>query len=237
MVVQAGNGSQVLRILLIEDDPALAENVLDYLELCGYHADYARDGMHGLQLAQQGQYDVILLDLMLPKLDGITLCRQLRASSAGNSTPVLRLTARDTLDDKLAGFAVGADDYMTKPFALAELVVRCVALARRRQGQQAVLEIGPLRLDRQTRQAWRDNCELALNPSCFALLLILAEHYPAVVSRAILQDKLWPQDPPDSDSLRSHLYILRQQLDKPFAQAMLQTVYGVGVVLKIPESV
>lgn len=221
-----------LQILLVEDEPALAQNVLDYLALHGHQMDYARDGAQGLALAQQGQYDLIVLDLMLPQLDGLALCQQLRHSQ--RSTPVLMLTARDTLDDKLAGFAAGADDYLTKPFALAELLVRCQALARRRQGQQALLTIGPLQLNRHTRQVWRDDQLLQLNPGCFALLQIVAEHYPAVVPRAVLLDKLWPDDPPDSDSLRSHLYLLRQQLDKRFASAMLCTVHGVGVQLVVP---
>lgn len=223
-----------LHILLIEDEPALAQNVLDYLALQGHQLDYARDGAQGLLLAQSGQYDLILLDLMLPRLDGLALCQQLRAQQ--HSTPVLMLTARDTLDDKLAGFAAGADDYLTKPFALAELAVRCQALARRRQGQQALLTIGPLQLNRQTRQVWRDHQLMQLNPACFALLQVLAEHYPAVVPRSLLLEKLWPDEPPESDSLRSHLYLLRQQLDKPFRSAMLCTVHGVGVQLVLPSA-
>ena len=155
---------------------------------------------------------------------------------AASQVPVLMLTARDTLDDKLAGFAAGADDYLTKPFALAELAVRCQALARRRQGQQALLTIGPLQLNRQTRQVWGDNQLLQLNPVCFALLQVLAEHYPAVVPRSLLLEKLWPDEPPDSDSLRSHLYLLRQQLDKPFANALLHTMHGVGVQLVLPAA-
>ena len=224
---------KTLRILLIEDEPALAQNMLDYLTLCGHQTDYAADGKLGLQLALACHFDVILLDLMLPKLDGLSLCLQLRAQSNVH-TPVLMLTARDTLDDKIAGFGVGADDYLTKPFALAELGLRCQALARRAAPQQYQLHIGPLLLDRRSHQAFRDGKLLALNPSCFALLQLLAEQYPALVSRQQLIDKLWPDDPPDSEPLKSHIYLLRQQLDKPFAHAMLHTVHGVGFVLKPP---
>lgn len=224
---------KALRILLIEDEPALAQNILDYLTLSGHQTDYAADGKLGLQLALAGRFDVILLDLMLPKLDGLSLCQQLRAQSSEH-TPVLMLTARDTLDDKIAGFGVGADDYLTKPFALAELMLRCQALARRTTPQQYSLQIGPLQLDRRSHQAFRDGSLLALNPSCFALLQLLAEQYPALVSRQQLIDKLWPDEPPDSDTLKSHIYLLRQQLDKPFAHAMLHTVHGVGFVLKPP---
>jgi DNA-binding response OmpR family regulator len=226
--------SQPLHILLIEDEPALARNMLDFLALSGHQTDYARDGRHGLQLALAGHYDLIVLDLMLPKLDGLTLCRQLRAQAPAQ-TPVLMLTARDTLDDKLQGFAAGADDYLTKPFALAELLARCEALGRRRQPADYCLQIGPLQLDRRRHQAWRDGLPLVLNPTCFRLLQMLAEHYPALVSRQQLSDSLWPDEPPDSDSLRSHLYLLRQQLDKPFAGTMLHTVHGVGVQLRVPD--
>jgi len=222
-----------LRILLIEDEPALAQNILDYLALSGHQTDYAADGKLGLQLALAGRFDVILLDLMLPRLDGLSLCQQLRAQSSVH-TPVLMLTARDTLDDKIAGFGAGADDYLTKPFALAELMLRCQALARRAAPQQYSLQIGPLLLDRRSHQAFRDGSLLTLNPSCFALLQLLAEQYPALVSRQQLIDKLWPDEPPDSDTLKSHIYLLRQQLDKPFAHAMLHTVHGVGFVLKPP---
>lgn len=228
------NKVQPLRILLIEDEPALAQNILDYLSLCGHQTDYAADGKLGLQLALDERFDVIVLDLMLPKLDGLSLCQQFRAQSNVH-TPVLMLTARDTLDDKIAGFGVGADDYLTKPFALTELMLRCQALARRAEPQQYNLHIGPLQLDRRSHQAFRDGKLLALNPSCFALLQLLAEQYPALVSRQQLIDKLWPDEPPDSDTLKSHIYLLRQQLDKPFASAMLHTVHGVGFVLKIPH--
>jgi len=225
---------RTLRILLVEDEPALARNILDYLHLCGHQTDYAADGKLGLQLALQQQFDVILLDLMLPRLDGLSLCRQLR-THASRHTPVLMLTARDTLADKTDGFYAGADDYLTKPFALAELALRCQALARRNEPQQYNLEIGPLRLDRRTLQAWRDDQLLQLHPLGFQILQLLAAAYPAVLHRQHLTDQLWPDEAPDSDALRSHIYLLRQQLDKPFAWPLLHTVHGVGFVLRLPE--
>lgn len=228
-------GDRPLRILLVEDEPVLARNILDYLQLSGHQTDYASDGKLGLQLALQQQFDVILLDLMLPKLDGLSLCRQLRAQ-ASRHTPVLMLTARDTLADKTDGFYAGADDYLTKPFALAELALLCQALARRTAPQQYCLDIGPLRLDRRTLQAWRDDRLLQLHPLGFQILQLLAEVYPAVLDRQQLSDKLWPEQPPDSDALRSHIYLLRQQLDKPFAWPLLHTVHGVGFVLRLPEA-
>lgn len=225
----------LLRILLIEDEPALARNIVDYLQLCGHQTDYAADGQQGLQLALQQHFDVILLDLMLPRLDGLSLCRQLRQHAARH-TPVLMLTARDTLDDKVQGFHAGADDYLTKPFALAELGLRCQALARRTLPQDYCLSIGPLTLDRRAHQAWRDDQLLQLHPLGFQILQLLAEAYPALLSRQQLSERLWPDDAPDSDALRSHIYLLRQQLDKPFANALLHTVHGVGFVLRLPET-
>lgn len=219
-----------LKILLIEDESALARNILDYLALCGHQTDYARDGKQGLQLALNGRFDVILLDLNLPRLDGISLCQQLR-EHATRYTPVLMLTARDSLQDKEQGFESGADDYLVKPFALLELGLRCQALARRSAPQDDRVVVGSLRLDRRRQQVWRDQHLLVLNPSCFRLLKLLMVSYPAVVSREQLSDALWPDGAPDADILRSHIYTLRQQLDKPFSHAMLKTVHGVGFVL------
>ncbi len=223
--------AESLNILLIEDESALARNILDYLALCGHQTDYASDGKLGLQLALDGGFDVILLDLNLPRLDGVSLFQQLR-QSAHRYTPVLMLTARDSLQDKVEGFEAGADDYLTKPFALAELGLRCQALARRNEPQDYCVEVGSLRLDRRSQQVWRDQQLLALNPSCFRLLKLLMESYPAVVTRQQLCDELWPDEAPDADILRSHIYTLRQQLDKPFPHAMLKTVHGVGFVLQ-----
>lgn len=228
--------AQTLRILLVEDEPALARNIVDYLQLCAHQVDYAADGQQGLQLALQHHFDVILLDLMLPRLDGLSLCRQLRAQSSRH-IPVLMLTARDTLDDKTQGFHAGADDYLTKPFALAELAMRCQVLARRVQPDAYCLDVGPLRLDRRSHQAWRNGQLLQLHPLGFQILQLLAEASPAVLSRQQLSDQLWQDDAPDSDALRSHIYLLRQQLDKPFDWPLLHTVHGVGFVLRAKESV
>ncbi|TXH93541.1 MAG: response regulator transcription factor [Rheinheimera sp.] len=199
--------SRTLRILLVEDEPALARNIVDYLQLLGHQTDYAADGKLGLQLALQQQFDVILLDLMLPRLDGLSLCRQLR-SQASRHTPVLMLTARDPLADKTDGFNAGADDYLTKPFALAELALHCQALARRNEPQQYCLEIGPLRLDRLTLQAWRGDQLLQLHPLGFQILQLLAEAYPAVLNR---QQGL----PAPTTPLDSHLRLYHSAAEFP----------------------
>jgi DNA-binding response OmpR family regulator len=220
-----------LYILLIEDQTALAANVMDYLSAQGHQLDYADNGIHGLELALTQHYDVIILDLSLPGLDGLQLCQQLR-QRASRYVPVLMLTARDSLDDKLLGFGSGADDYLTKPFALAELAVRVQALSRRHLlATHHLLEIGELTFDRQRQVVSRAGQTLELHPIGMKILQCLAEAYPAVLSRSELTAKLWGDDPPDSDALRAHIYLLRQQLDKPFDDAMLQTVHGVGFKL------
>jgi len=225
-----------LHILLIEDQTALAANVMDYLTVQGHSLDYADNGIRGLQLALAQFYDLIILDLSLPGLDGLKLCQQLR-ERASRYIPVLMLTARDSLDDKLLGFGCGADDYLTKPFALAELAVRVQALSRRHLlSTDHQLEIGELKFDRQRQQASRAGQPLDLHPIGMKILQLLAEAYPAVLSRSELTAKLWGEDPPDSDALRAHIYLLRQQLDKPFTFSMLHTVHGVGFKLMTGEN-
>ena len=220
-----------LHILVVEDNPLLARNLADCLEQQGHSADFAADGQHGLQLALANAYDLVILDLGLPRMDGLEVCRALRAQAA-RTVPVLMLTARDTLPDKLAGFGSGADDYLVKPFAMAELLARCNVLARRHTLHQPhVLAVGSLRLDRQALQVARDGQAIELTPAGFQLLLALAEAHPRVLTRSELTRALWHDAPPDSDALRTHLYQLRQKFDKPFARPMLVTVHGVGFKL------
>lgn len=221
-----------LDILLIEDNVSLAQNIAEYLEGRGHRLDFAYDGQAGLQHALDGGFDVIVLDVELPKLNGLALCRRLRAS-ADRHVPVIMVTARDTLQDKIDGFEGGADDYLPKPFALAELAVRCEALARRHLlGTRLVIKIGALSVDRQRQEAVRDGRRLRLTQQTWHILLALAEAFPAPVSRHELSRRLWGDDPPDSDSLRSHIHLLRQALDKPFHTSMLETLHGVGFRLR-----
>lgn len=221
-----------LDILLIEDSDALSLNIAEYLEPLGHRLDFARDGRAGLRLALEGSFDVIILDLALPRMDGLEVCRQLR-ESASRHVPVLMLTARDTVDDKLKGFASGADDYLVKPFALAELEARCRVLAQRHQlGTDHVLTIGSLKIDRRQSIAKREGRSLSLSPIAFRIVLTLAEAHPRIVPRFELSRTLWGDDPPDSDALRSHIHLLRQVLDKPFGKPMLETVHGVGFRLQ-----
>lgn len=225
--------SPPLQVLLVEDDFDLAASVADYLALEQIEVELAYHGQAGLQLALQQHYDVLLLDLMLPRLDGLSLCQQLRAE--GVDTPVLMLTARDTLDDKVVGFRAGSDDYLVKPFALEELVMRVRALASRRSGRARRLQVADLCLDLDRHQAWRADQLLKLTPSGWVLLEALVRASPALLSRSQLAQRLWPDSPPDSDALKVHLFHLRQQVDKPFARPLIHTRPGQGVYLQLEE--
>ncbi len=222
-------------MLLIEDQSDLAANVIDYFESLGHSVDYASDGASGLSLALSESFDVVVLDLMLPKLDGWEVCRQIRENGE-HRLPVLMLTARDSLPDKLRGFETGADDYLTKPFALDELHARSQALARRRElHRSSVIAIGSLQIDVRKREAVRGGVTLELTRKGFDILRTLAEAYPAAMTRSELVARIWGDDWPDSDALRSHIYALRQELDKPFQGPMLKTIHGVGFQLEADE--
>ena len=223
-----------MRILLAEDDHSLGTWLGRALEHAGIQVEWVSDGrLADRALQQQGDYDALVLDLGLPGLDGVRLCRALRESAPAH-VPVLMLTARDSLDDKAQGFAAGADDYLVKPFAGEELLWRCRALSRRhRLGQPHVLVLGELRLDRTRGRAERAGRCLDLPPIAYQLLLHLAQAWPRIVTRSELVRSVWGDEPPESDPLRSHLYVLRQSLDKPFAAPMLKTVHGVGYTLDL----
>jgi DNA-binding response OmpR family regulator len=189
--------------------------------------DHAGDGAAGLRMALDGDYDVIVLDLGLPKLDGLELCRALRV--ARRDTPVLMLTARDTLDDKLTGFAEGADDYVVKPFAMKEVEARIRALYRRgRQQQGETLRLADLSLDPVNRVAERAGQRLTLTHAGFTLLETLLRRAPNLVRHAELANALWGESGGDVATLHTHLSVLRTALDRPFATRLLHTVHGFG---------
>ena len=216
-------------LLLIEDHTDIAEMVTAYLESRGYDVDYAADGVTGLHLAVSHSYDAIILDLMLPGMDGIELCHKLR-NEARRDTPVIMLTARDTLNDKITGLDTGADDYLIKPFAIQELEARVRSLIRRHKGETAkeILTIGDLTVDTATLIVKRAGKELNLTPTAFKILTVLMRASPAVVSRRELERQVWGDILPDSDTLRSHLYNLRKIVDKPFDRQLLHTTQGSG---------
>ena len=226
-----------MRILIIEDNPDIAANLGDYLEDHGHTVDFAGDGVTGLHLAVVNDFDAIVLDLALPGMDGLEVCRKLR-SEAGKDTPVLMLTARDRLEDKLAGFDTGADDYLVKPFELQEVAARLNVLASRgRRRNRRELTVGDLIYNLDTLSVQRDGKEIYLNPIGLKLLHCLMESSPNVVSRAELEMEVWGEEMPDSDSLRVHIHSLRSAIDKPFGSNMIQTRHGIGYRLVEPDAV
>lgn len=217
-----------MRLLIVEDNRDICENIAAYLEKQAYIMDFAYDGISAMYLASNHAFDVIVLDLKLPGMDGLTLCQRLRAES-NIETPVLMLTARDTLDDKLKGFEAGADDYLVKPFALQELHARLQALYKRRHGKpDNVLSVGDLAMNRSTLQVHRAGQRVDLTPACMKLLQRLMEAAPSVVARDELESLLWADEPPDGDALRSHMYKLRQAIDRPFDNPIIHTVHRIG---------
>ena len=224
---------EVVSILLVEDNRDIARQLLDFLAEKGAMVDYACNGQDAISLIKAQSFDLVILDLMLPDADGFELCSQLK-SLADNHLPVLMLTARDSLNDKLQGFAKGADDYLTKPFALEEVYVRCLALSRRvLLHQEKSITLGELTVDIGGRTAQRNGQVLALSQTDFSILSALVLAYPNAVSKRELNQKIWGDDAPESDALRSHIYTLRNVLDKPFSTPMLKTVHGIGFKLDV----
>lgn len=217
------------RVLIIEDHTDIAEMLYDYFERRDYELDYASDGRMGFNLASQNEYDIILLDLMLPQMDGLDVCRKLR-EECRNYTPILMLTARDTLEDKIAGLESGADDYLVKPFEILELEARIRALMRRKGqvSRQEVFQVADLEFNTGTLEVSRAGKQIVLSPIGLKILSILMKESPKVVSRNQLEHEIWGDILPDSDTLRSHMYNLRKQIDKPFDTQLLQTVQSRG---------
>lgn len=223
----------ILNTLLIEDDLDLAQTVIDYLELESIHCDHASNGPAGMQLLENQDFHVLLLDLNLPHMDGLTVCEQLRQQ--GRDIPILMLTARDQIKDKLAGFNVGTDDYLVKPFELDELVVRIQALSRRRSGQIQQLQCADLEMRLDTRTVSRAGQRLKLSPTSWRLLEALMRASPSVVSKQKLEQVLWGDEVPDSNSLKVHLFHLRKAVDGHFDQKLIHTVAGHGFVLRAAD--
>jgi two-component system OmpR family response regulator len=224
-----------MRLLVVEDEARLALLLKRGLEEQGYVVDVTGDGAEALWLATEADYDTIVLDVMLPGLDGLEVTRRLRASEQW--APVLLLTARDGIDDRVAGLDTGADDYLAKPFSFAELAARVRALVRRSQAERpAVLEVGDLRLDPARRQAWRGREPLDLSPKEFALLELFLSHPGEVLTRTRILEHVWEfAYDPASNVVDQYVGYLRRKIDRPFGREDLETVRGVGYRLREPE--
>ncbi|GLS91030.1 DNA-binding response regulator [Psychromonas marina] len=234
-----------LQLLLVEDDIDLANAVIDYLALEDMTCDHAANGLSGLNLIKTNHYDVVILDLNLPKISGLEVCETLRTE--GYDIPILMLTAKDTLDDKLMGFKKGADDYLVKPFAMQELIVRTQVLSSRRSGQVTKLSVCDLTLDTQQQIITRDNKALKLSPTGYKILETLMRASPNPVSRDKLIQAVWGELQPDSNSLKVHMFNLRKELDKNVNHAQQQvdqrrplgiihTLSGRGFAFKVEQS-
>ena len=218
-----------MRVLIIEDDLDIAGNLYEFLEGRGNVVDLARDGVTGMHLAVSGDFDAIVLDLGLPGVDGLGLCRKLRGE-ARQDVPVLILTARDLLDDKLAAFECGADDYLVKPFALREVEARLNALVARRRGRvvNRRLRYEAIEYDADKLAVTVDGRSVHLSRKCLRLLEMLIAAPHRVFARAELERELWGDEQPQSDSLRSHMHMLRRALTDTRGHAPIETVHGVG---------
>ena len=228
-------------LLLIEDNEDILANLYAYLEPLGYELDCARHGRTGLSMALEGRFDCIVLDVMLPGLDGVSLCRNLREEHH-SAVPVLMLTARDTVADRVRGLEAGADDELVKPFALKDLEARIRALLRRGRlnavgggpaAEAGVWTFADLSLNNAEHRAVRQGRELRLSPSGFRILAELIRAAPALVRRETLEHLLWGDEAPEGSALRTHIHELRRELDKPFAVPLLQTVPHVGYRLSL----
>lgn len=226
-----------LSILIVEDNAPMAANIYDYLEACGHKPDAAPDGKSGLGMVQANHYDAIVLDWMMPRMDGLAMLTQLR-DALKSRTPVIMLTAKDQLDSKLQGFEAGADDYLVKPVALPELEMRLRVLVTRSHAAQApgqVLQAGDLRFNLQSLVITRGDRELSLSPIRRQILEVLMRRSPHIVSREHLEAQIWGERTLDKDILRSHMHLLRKEVDGEGDRKILHTVFGQGYSIRVQD--
>ena len=224
-----------MRVLLVEDDPHIADFVRTGLQEAGYAVDHAADGLDAYALATNEPYDAAVVDLMLPGMDGLALIERLRGS--GVRAPVLILSAKRTVDDRVKGLQAGGDDYLTKPFAFAELLARVQALVRRSTAQPEATRLvaGPIALDLLAREATRAGETLELQPREFGLLEVLVRNAGHVVSKTAIHQAVWDFDfNPRTNVVEVLVHRLRQKVDEPFEPALIHTVRGAGYVLRTP---
>ena len=227
-----------MKILLVEDNRNLALNISDYLESKGYITDYAADGITALNLVLTQTFDVILLDIMMPGMNGFSVCQKLR-DKKGIATPIIMLTAKDTEEDILKGFSLGADDYLVKPFSLPQLEARIIALVRRARqalGGDENLVVADLEYNSRTMSFKRGDVALSLMPVPRRILVLLMQNANRVVSRREIEREIWNDDPPDSEVLRSHIYNIRSELNRHTPVNLIRTIRGTGYLLGEPET-
>ena len=221
-------------VLIVEDEADLAELTIDFLETENIECDYAANGEIAVNLLQANEYDVIVLDVAMPKKDGFSVCQWLRAQDI--QTPVIFLTARDSLDDKLQGFSLGADDYLTKPFDLEELAVRIKLRAATRKQAAKTFRLDNLHIDFSQQLVMRGNRKLALSATQWQLLKLLAEHSPAVVKKTHIERSIWPDQDVSNDMYKMMLSRLRNLVDaSSHENKLLHTMRGIGAALRLEE--
>ncbi|HIF9316309.1 TPA: response regulator transcription factor [Photobacterium damselae] len=221
-----------MKVLIVDDNHNIAETIADYLELEGMTIDCAYHGEAALNLVKENHYDVIIMDIMMPKLDGINAVKKLREEQFCN-TPILFLTAKDQLEDKIAAFKAGGDDYLLKPFAMEELCLRLYALSNRGPRQDiGELKFADITINTRTDEVKRAETEIKLSRIQFKILKLLMRQAPSIVSRQEVIESIWGDETPSSDALRSHIYGLRNALDKGFETSRLETIHGQGYRIK-----
>ncbi len=216
-------------VLLLEDELALAQLVVEYLEEENIECDHALNGPQALQLINEHEFDVLVLDINMQGLNGLQVCEQVRKQ--GINIPIIMLTARDGLQDKLDGFDSGADDYLVKPFAMEELVARIHVLSLRRQ-RSDIIKIADLSLQLDQKKIQRNGLDIHLSPDEWRLIVLLARKSPAVVNKLILEDEIWPEGAPSQDAFKMLVYRLRKAIEIEGYKPLLQTVRGVGLALR-----
>ncbi|WP_434144861.1 response regulator transcription factor [Photobacterium leiognathi] len=221
-----------MKILIVDDNYQIVETISDYLELENNIVDCAYHGEGALKLIEDNHYDVIIMDIMMPKIDGISAVEKIRANLLCG-TPILFLSAKDTLDDKIAAFKAGGDDYLLKPFAMEELCLRIQALANRGQRKDiGILSFADIQINNQTDEVRRDDQVIKLSRIQLKILKLLIRQAPNIVARQQIMETIWGDESPCSDALRSHIYGLRNAIDKGFSESRLETIHGQGYRIK-----
>ena len=217
-------------VLIIEDNTDIATNIADYLVVRGHSADFAHNGITGLQLALENSYDVIILDLVLPGMNGLTLCEKYQQQNTQRFTPILMLTAKDTVEDIVTGLSAGADDYLIKPFSLQVLLARLEVLQRRssKKDNNKILSAYDLSINLDTREVKRGKSAIFLKPTTAKILEYLIRNTHRVVPRKEIEKHIWGDNPPAGDSLRAHIYSIRQSVDKASDLQLVHTIHGIG---------